>query len=588
MQQKHPWCLVKDTKDKKRPVNSEGKSISIQKSENHLTYAKAKEISKATRYNMGIIIGNGLCCVDIDDCLAAQGTIVDPLIREIVLQFKDCYMEKSVSGHGIHIFFWLTNEQIKILNQKNYKTKITLGQNKNSFEFYYKTNTRHIQYTGNEYKICAHSQYVMFYPWKALKCILDKYMQREVNMTEHTKQMYQRTVDESMSGQDAKMLYQLAYETNGDAKVMRALFLGPKGTKRKGDERKKLTSHTSYVHDSILHAIDLVNTNCGHSCNRKRKTKDMPYIVLGSRFFEAVENDREAFKRSKNLLYSFTRIVWAFSKVKADTANGGKNQYPYLCNYEPYLFLDRFELVQVLDCTSDKKAIKILDALSDLGYIEWKGVYDVKITLKKFYRKQQFYQVNAEMPYSPYEGYANIDKAIFEDFFIKKKCKCEKTDLLLYLYSISELCSYDELCMEMRKFHICCFGYWYDMSGNKITKRYDVSEKILASYLNLSRSSLCDQLKSLQNLRYLYFTQIGKEESRGIIITLCQFTYTCFKKYTSQHAILLHQGVHQTIRNNMKKRKYKYDLDMDFTIYNFKNQENPKDKPTAGQEVQTV
>lgn len=52
---------------------------------------------------VGIVLGNGLCGIDLDDVVGEDG-IIEPFAQEII-EIMDTYTELSPSGRGLHILF---------------------------------------------------------------------------------------------------------------------------------------------------------------------------------------------------------------------------------------------------------------------------------------------------------------------------------------------------------------------------------------------------------------------------------------------------------------------------------------------------
>lgn len=81
----------------KRPIQTSGRAASTT---DPATWASFAEVSKSTSGDgFGIMLGGGLGCYDLDhvtddEAHAFLATIPEPVV----------YVERSVSGHGIHVF----------------------------------------------------------------------------------------------------------------------------------------------------------------------------------------------------------------------------------------------------------------------------------------------------------------------------------------------------------------------------------------------------------------------------------------------------------------------------------------------------
>jgi len=64
-------------------------------------YAAAARYARAHGCGIGIMMGDGIARVDLDDCVSNTGDLA-PWAREIVAEL-DSYTETSPSGHGVHV-----------------------------------------------------------------------------------------------------------------------------------------------------------------------------------------------------------------------------------------------------------------------------------------------------------------------------------------------------------------------------------------------------------------------------------------------------------------------------------------------------
>lgn len=86
----------------KVPMTLFGLPASVVDSRTWTSYAKAAESTVGT--GLGIVLGDGLGCIDLDDCL--DGSKVAPWAREIIDRHRSeaVLIERSMSGTGVHIF----------------------------------------------------------------------------------------------------------------------------------------------------------------------------------------------------------------------------------------------------------------------------------------------------------------------------------------------------------------------------------------------------------------------------------------------------------------------------------------------------
>lgn len=151
-------------------------------------------------------------------------------------------------------------------------------------------------------------------------------------------------------------------------------------------EHKTKWSHVGYIDRTFRAANDTVETQLKSTCKTMPKNGNDRYLYFGEKFFESIQKDRKEFVRSKNYLYSFLRILWEVNRqysehVNSQTQKIGKN---------PWIYVNYKDIAEIMDCSSDEKAIGILQALEELGYLQYKGVYDLYITIKKFYAQDKY------------------------------------------------------------------------------------------------------------------------------------------------------------------------------------------------------
>ena len=116
---------------------------------------------------IGILVGNDICAIDLDDCFIAPG-LLKPEAQDVVEIFAGCYMEKSPSGKGLRIVF--TASGYTYDKNQYYINNRTLG-----LEVYVSGATnRFVTLTGNVY-----CQGDVLEKSDALQVVLEKYMKRK-------------------------------------------------------------------------------------------------------------------------------------------------------------------------------------------------------------------------------------------------------------------------------------------------------------------------------------------------------------------------------------------------------------------------
>lgn len=86
----------------KVPLTLFGMPASVVDPRTWTSYAKANASTVGT--GLGIVLGDGLGCIDLDHCI--DGRKVAPWAREIIDQHRSeaVLIERSMSGNGVHIF----------------------------------------------------------------------------------------------------------------------------------------------------------------------------------------------------------------------------------------------------------------------------------------------------------------------------------------------------------------------------------------------------------------------------------------------------------------------------------------------------
>lgn len=89
---------VRDGKKTKIPLRPDGSSASSTDPATWSRYAQVRAHSKK-----GLVLdGDGIVCVDLDDCLTADG--LSPLARAVLDRCPPTYVEISPSGRGLHVW----------------------------------------------------------------------------------------------------------------------------------------------------------------------------------------------------------------------------------------------------------------------------------------------------------------------------------------------------------------------------------------------------------------------------------------------------------------------------------------------------
>lgn len=107
-------CSFYPDKIVKVPFNPRGFKASIDKPE---TWSNLPSCLQAIEFGIGHIPGFAITsdynigCVDLDHCIDTDGTLSKTAKRYIEKFKNNAYIEKSVSGNGIHILFWYTGKQ---------------------------------------------------------------------------------------------------------------------------------------------------------------------------------------------------------------------------------------------------------------------------------------------------------------------------------------------------------------------------------------------------------------------------------------------------------------------------------------------
>lgn len=86
----------------KVPLSLSGRDLDVRDSRQWVSFDEARGSKVGTGF--GIVLGDGLGCIDLDDCIA-DGVIADWAQRWIDGYREDAVLiERSFSGKGVHIF----------------------------------------------------------------------------------------------------------------------------------------------------------------------------------------------------------------------------------------------------------------------------------------------------------------------------------------------------------------------------------------------------------------------------------------------------------------------------------------------------
>lgn len=86
--------------DGKRPVMPNGRPAS---STNSSTWSPYTDVQEGLGNGMGFMLGDGFACLDLDGCIDDQGRL-STFAKMVVGKNPDAFIERSMSGTGLHIF----------------------------------------------------------------------------------------------------------------------------------------------------------------------------------------------------------------------------------------------------------------------------------------------------------------------------------------------------------------------------------------------------------------------------------------------------------------------------------------------------
>lgn len=95
--------------DGKRPIQPAGIPAS---STDSATWSTFSAVQQGAGDGLGVMLGQGLGCYDLDKCLDED--VVAPWAREYIAGIEEevVFVERSVSGRGLHLFF-RSNSEVK-------------------------------------------------------------------------------------------------------------------------------------------------------------------------------------------------------------------------------------------------------------------------------------------------------------------------------------------------------------------------------------------------------------------------------------------------------------------------------------------
>ena len=86
----------------KRPFRTDGRWASSTKA---WTWADFESVQSGFGDGFGVMLGDGLACLDLDDCFSHDGGLADWAVDALSSVADPIWVERSVSGCGLHVFF---------------------------------------------------------------------------------------------------------------------------------------------------------------------------------------------------------------------------------------------------------------------------------------------------------------------------------------------------------------------------------------------------------------------------------------------------------------------------------------------------
>lgn len=95
---------MKDGKKNKVPYSPNiGSGAKVNEPTTFHSFSDAKQ-ALGQYDGIGFRVSHGICGIDVDDCIDEAGVLSD-FATEVIRYFPNCYIEKSPSGSGLHIYF---------------------------------------------------------------------------------------------------------------------------------------------------------------------------------------------------------------------------------------------------------------------------------------------------------------------------------------------------------------------------------------------------------------------------------------------------------------------------------------------------
>jgi len=151
------WRYVsREGKDVKIPTSVHGGNASVS---DESTWGTRREARRLKGDGIGIVLGyiesenEYLCGIDLDSCLDDGERMTDKVARDIVRRF-DTYAEVSPSGHGVHLLFTVSKNDILSFGLAGRRTirKGSSGHDEIAFDI----ERRYYTYTGDVYGVKRH------------------------------------------------------------------------------------------------------------------------------------------------------------------------------------------------------------------------------------------------------------------------------------------------------------------------------------------------------------------------------------------------------------------------------------------------
>lgn len=106
LQNERRWVVWNQPAEKKQPLNAKNGAAVVGILENKDywgDYETALETAQRLKYGVGVMLGDGIAGIDIDDCINDRGELSDLANRILKLFAGKTYVETTPSGHGLHI-----------------------------------------------------------------------------------------------------------------------------------------------------------------------------------------------------------------------------------------------------------------------------------------------------------------------------------------------------------------------------------------------------------------------------------------------------------------------------------------------------